>query len=113
MLSNLLNNAIKFTDSGGVVHVEVDRPKEQIRFQIKDSGLGIPADQIPHVFERFWRARHKQYLGAGLGLYIAKSIINAHGGKIGVESEAGKGSAFFFFLSPSTVSTDQRMKKTA
>ncbi len=97
-LLNLLNNAIKFSNEGGVICIEVDRVDDQIRFQVRDTGCGIPRDQLPHVFERFWQAKHKQYMGAGLGLYITKGIVEMHGGKVGVESKTGEGSAFYFTL---------------
>jgi signal transduction histidine kinase len=97
-LLNLLNNAIKFTGEGGVITVDVYRVNDQIRFQVKDTGCGIPTAQLPHVFERFWQAKHKQYLGSGLGLYITKSIVETHGGKVGVESRDGEGSTFYFTL---------------
>ena len=112
VLSNLLNNAIKFTGEGGIVRVEVDLLQEQVRFQVKDTGCGIPADQIPHVFERFWQAKHRQYLGAGLGLYIAKNIVDAHGGKIGLESKEGEGSTFYFTL-PAAEAEKIRSEKVA
>ena len=113
VLSNLLTNAIKFTGEGGVVLIKVDRVRERIRFQIKDTGCGIPEDQIPHVFERFWQAKHKQYLGAGLGLYVAKSIIEGHGGRIGLKSKVGDGSTFYFTLSASDEIVEVLPKKSA
>jgi len=97
-LLNLLNNAIKFTAEGGTIRVEVDRVDDQIRFKIRDTGCGISKDQLPHVFERFWQAKHRQYLGSGLGLYITKGIVQMHGGKVGVESKSGEGSLFYFTL---------------
>ena len=74
VLSNLLTNAIKFTDAGGKIQIEADHLQGQIRFQVKDTGCGIPTDQIPHVFERLWQAKHRQYLGAGLGLWQPSQV---------------------------------------
>lgn len=112
-LLNLLNNAIKFSGDGGVIRVEVDRVSDQIRFQIKDTGCGISVDQLPHVFERFWQAKHQQYVGSGLGLYITKSIVETHGGKVGVESRDGEGSTFYFTLPASNEVGEAQLKKTA
>ncbi len=98
VLPNLLANAVKFTGDGGTIRIDVDRTEDRVRFQVKDSGCGIPADQLAHVFERFWQAKHNQYLGVGLGLYIAKSVVEAHGGKIGLSSKEGEGSIFYFTL---------------
>lgn len=104
VLSNLINNAIKFTSEGGSIRVEVERQQEKVLFQVKDTGCGIPKEQLSHVFERFWQAKRSQYLGSGLGLYIAKNIVEAHGGKMGVKSEEGEGSTFYFTLSATNVS---------
>jgi len=69
-----------------------------VRFLVKDTGRGIEPEQLPHVFERFWRAAVGGKAGAGLGLYVAKRIVEAHGGKMWVESTPGAGSSFFFSL---------------
>ena len=98
VLANLLGNAIKFTTEGGLIVLEVQSGKESIHFQVKDNGIGIPPEEAEHVFERFWQAKHKQYVGSGLGLYIARNIIRAHGGEIGVRSKPGEGSTFYFDL---------------
>jgi PAS domain S-box-containing protein len=98
VLTNLLANAIKFTAVGGVIRIVVERAGDLVRFEVKDTGCGIPADQTHKVFERFWQAKNKQYMGAGLGLYIAKNIIIAHGGNIGLDSKVGEGSTFYFIL---------------
>ncbi len=96
-LSNLIVNAIKFTPERGRISLRVEQQDAHAVFAVSDSGPGIPAEQIPRLFERFWygESRHK---GAGLGLYLAKGIIEAHGGSIWVESRPGKGSTFFFTL---------------
>jgi two-component system CheB/CheR fusion protein len=98
VLMNLLDNAIRFTGTGGWVRISVQKSADQVRFGVSDSGPGIPEDQLPHVFERFWQAKHRQYMGTGLGLYIAKSIVTAHRGTIGAESTVGQGSTFYFLL---------------
>ncbi|MEK6705346.1 MAG: PAS domain-containing sensor histidine kinase [Bdellovibrionota bacterium] len=103
VLSNFVSNAIKFTGEKGSIQVKAERIQDKISFYVKDSGTGITEDQIPHVFERFWQANEKQYLGSGLGLYIAKNIVDAHGGAIGVNSKPGEGSTFYFTLPVSKV----------
>ena len=69
-----------------------------MRFAVKDTGPGIPKEQLPHLFNRYWQARKLAQEGSGLGLYIAKGIIEAHGGQLWVESQVGSGSTFFFTL---------------
>lgn len=98
VLSNLIGNAIKFSDAGGEVRIEVARDAAAVRFAIGDDGAGIAADQLAHIFERYWRGHRRQWSGSGLGLYIAKSIVEAHGGRIGVESELGRGTRLWFTL---------------
>ena len=96
---NLLSNAIKFSDPGGSVMVKVKSQNRELLFQCRDQGIGIPEAAMPHLFERFYRAEDKLSRGGtGLGLYISKQIIEAHGGRIWVESEVGKGSTFSFTL---------------
>ena len=97
VLSNMIQNAIKFTNRGGHVRLEVADLGDSVRFSVQDTGCGIPADQMPRVFDRFWQADQRASVrGSGLGLSIAKGIIDAHGGRIGVESRVGVGSTFFF-----------------
>ncbi|MGZ6125507.1 MAG: PAS domain S-box protein [Myxococcales bacterium] len=98
VFSNVIGNAIKFTSEGGSVSVRAELGRGEIRFAVTDSGSGIAAEELPHIFERFWQARKTARLGAGLGLAIAQGIVQAHGGRIWAESELGKGSAFFFTL---------------
>jgi signal transduction histidine kinase/CheY-like chemotaxis protein len=97
VLSNLIGNAIKFTPRGGQITVHVEPHENQVRFGVTDTGPGVPPDQIGHLFERFWRGQARRE-GAGLGLYIAKGIVEAHGGLIWVENNAGGGSSFSFTL---------------
>jgi signal transduction histidine kinase len=98
VLVNLLSNAIKFTPAGGKVVVRVDRVAEELRFAVHDTGVGIPADGLEAVFERFRQMRKDDRRGVGLGLYISKCIVQGHGGRIWAESRAGEGSTFWFTL---------------
>ena len=97
VLSNLLGNAIKFTPEGGTVTVRAERRGGDLSIAVADTGPGIAADQLPHVFERYWKVQSTSQPGAGLGLYIANGIVEAHGGKIWAESSAG-GARFTFIL---------------
>jgi heavy metal sensor kinase len=97
VIVNLVDNAIKYTGEGGNVEIKVGTEDGSARLEVSDSGIGIPAESLSHVFERFYRvdkARSRQLGGAGLGLSIVKSICKAHGGTIQVESNDGKGSRF-------------------
>jgi signal transduction histidine kinase len=86
VLSNLLGNAIKFTPKGGNITVRAERCGDELWITVVDTGPGIAADELPHVFERYWKAQPASKSGAGLGLYIAKGIVEAHGGRIWAES---------------------------
>lgn len=95
--SNMLGNAIKFTPVGGAVEVVAARDGDQARITIRDTGPGIPDDELPHVFERHFRGRRAERPGLGLGLYIAKTLVEAHGGTIRCERrEDGPGCTFTF-----------------
>jgi len=96
VLSNLVGNAIKFTPKQGKVGVVAMSDGEQIVFSVRDSGEGIPTDQLPFIFDRYWTMKEGNPNGTGLGLYITQGIIHAHGGKIEAHSEVGKGSEFRF-----------------
>jgi NtrC-family two-component system sensor histidine kinase KinB len=99
VFANLLTNALKFTSPGGLVRIWAKSEDERVRFIVEDSGIGIPPEFLGRVFDRFFRVpRNRQPSGAGLGLAIAKEIVEAHGGQISVESEEGKGSRFTFTL---------------
>ena len=98
VLANLLSNALKFTADGGTVSVRSDYAGDNVEVSITDSGSGIAASMLEAVFKRFWQARENDTRGLGLGLYISRSIIEAHGGTIRVESKPGEGSTFTFTL---------------
>ena len=94
---NLLNNAIKFSPKGSIVEVEVKRSGDQMNISITDHGLGIPPEALPHLFQRFYRAKNvtiAEIPGSGIGLYIVRSIIETLGGTISVESVQNKGTTF-------------------
>lgn len=97
VLVNLLHNAIKFTPSGGMVTIECKDNRERILFSVSDTGIGIPADDFPRIFERFYKAdRSRTGGGTGLGLAISKHLVEAHNGEIWADSVEGQGSIFTF-----------------
>jgi signal transduction histidine kinase len=98
VLSNLVGNAIKFTPKFGSILLRGEALQDEVRIQVADTGPGIPSDQLPHVFGQFWQASRTDRRGIGLGLAIAKGIVESHGGRIWVESVLGQGSSFFFTL---------------
>jgi PAS domain S-box-containing protein len=98
VLENLVGNAIKFTPIGGLITVGAAMRRGDVVFSVADTGPGIPAENLPHVFDRFWQAKRAERRGAGLGLPICKGIVEAHGGRIWAESEPGFGSTFRFTI---------------
>lgn len=98
VFANLLGNAIKFTPDGGTITVRADPSGDAVRFSVADTGPGIPHEDLSHLFDRFWQAQRKARVGTGLGLFIVKGIVNAHGGRIWVDSEIGVGTTFYFTL---------------
>jgi signal transduction histidine kinase len=98
LLGNLLGNALKFTPEGGRIEVGAERFGKEVRCWVTDTGPGIPADHLPHLFDRFWQASRTDRRGLGLGLAIVQGIVEAHGGRVRVESEIGMGSRFEFTL---------------
>jgi signal transduction histidine kinase len=107
VLSNLLSNALRYTSPGGQITLHAETTQEGVRITVRDTGAGIPAEDLPYIFDRFWRAdksRTRTEGSSGLGLAIARQLVLAHGGTIRVESEVGKGTIFaielLFALSP-------------
>ena len=102
VLTNLLGNALQYTPSGGQVVISAEQKGSEVQVTVSDTGIGIPAEHLPHVFDRFYRvdkSRSRAGGGSGIGLTIAKHLVEAHGGRIWVESEGtGKGSRFRFCL---------------
>jgi signal transduction histidine kinase len=98
VFSNLVGNAIKFTPAGGSITLSAVRADGAVKCSVTDNGPGIPEAQIPRLFGKFWQAKRGDTGGVGLGLAIARGIVEAHGGSISVESEVGKGSVFSFPL---------------
>ncbi|HZA35820.1 MAG TPA: HAMP domain-containing sensor histidine kinase, partial [Vicinamibacterales bacterium] len=97
VLSNLLGNAIKYTPGRGTITVRAERRGDDVSITVADTGPGIVADHLPHVFERYWKGTSTTAPGSGLGLYIARGIVEAHGGTIWAESSAA-GARFTFTL---------------
>jgi signal transduction histidine kinase len=99
VFENLIGNALKFTEAGGRVSVGARPAESGVLFWVADTGRGMTGEELPRIFDRFWQASARWgRLGAGLGLPITKGIIEAHGGRIWVESTPGQGSIFFFSI---------------
>jgi signal transduction histidine kinase len=98
VLSNLVGNAVKFTPAGGTITLSAGRQDRLVQCSVTDTGPGIPPAQIPRLFGKFWQAKRGDGRGVGLGLAIARGIVEAHGGTIEVQSELGRGSVFTFAL---------------
>jgi signal transduction histidine kinase len=101
VIDNLLDNAMKYTPERGKVRLEVRREGKGVAVSVADTGIGIPDDQLHRVFSKFFRSKNAQLTqtsGSGLGLFVAKNIVDLHGGKISFESTEGKGSIFTFTL---------------
>ncbi|MDR1137656.1 MAG: two-component sensor histidine kinase, partial [Synergistaceae bacterium] len=101
VLSNLLSNAVKFTPANGTIRIALSDTADAVLMAVEDNGIGIPRDELPLIFERFYRvdkSRGRLSGGSGIGLAVVKSIISAHGGKVEVESSLGKGSRFHITL---------------
>lgn len=105
VIYNLLSNAMKFTDNGGAIAIKVEPAGDHVRIQVKDTGIGIRTEQIPHLFQRFRQAEgsvSRSYEGSGLGLALVKELVELHGGQISVESIYGAGSTFTIWLKTGT-----------
>jgi PAS domain S-box-containing protein len=98
VLTNLVGNAVKFTPEGGTVGVSATAIDGEVEFCVSDTGPGIRTEEVEHIFDRFWQAAGTASLGTGLGLPIAKGIVEAHGGRIWVESRPGIGTTFYFTI---------------
>lgn len=101
IVGNLIENAWKYTDPSGSVFVSISRENERVKIEVADTGIGIPAESIPHIFDRFYRvdkSRSRASGGAGLGLSIVKALIENHGGELKVSSKEGEGSVFTVYL---------------
>jgi two-component system phosphate regulon sensor histidine kinase PhoR len=108
---NLVENALKYTPDGGEVTVHLITAPTTLTFAIQDTGIGIPASDLPRLFEKFYRGTNREALaqrGTGLGLAIVKSIAERHGGKVWVESELGKGSTFYLQVPLAQPKEDRR-----
>ena len=109
----LIDNAVKYTPEGGTIRVLLSRSNSSASLTVQDNGIGIRADQLSHVFDRFWRAdpvRSRSQGGVGLGLAIAQTIVARHNGTLAVTSEPGKGSAFSIVLPVMTTTRCTRLK---
>lgn len=102
VLSNLLANAIRHTGPGGRVELGAAAGGDRVRFEVRDTGEGIAREHLERIFEKFYRVPGGRSSGVGLGLYISREIVHAHGGEMGVESEPGRGSTFWFTLPRAT-----------
>ena len=101
VLQNLLDNAVQYTPSGGKIEIKARANGHDVIFTVSDTGIGIPESDLERIFERFYRvdaARSREAGGTGLGLAIARHIVEAHGGRIWVESAVGQGSRFHFSI---------------
>jgi PAS domain S-box-containing protein len=98
VFENLISNAIKFTPAGGQITISATPGERDVEFRVADTGGGIAASDLPHVFDRFWQARKGAHGGAGLGLPITRGIVEAHGGRIWVESTLGRGTTLSFTI---------------
>jgi len=108
VFENLIGNAIKFTQAGGRITAGATSRDDEVVFWVADTGGGIPSENLPRVFDRFWTATRTGRQGAGLGLPITKGIVEAHGGRIWVESTVGSGSTFFFTI-PRISAAEERL----
>jgi signal transduction histidine kinase len=109
VVSNLVSNAIKFTPQEGTIRVSARQRDHQIVVSVTDTGPGVPQEHLSKIFDRFWRTPGTKQKGSGLGLSIAKGIVEAHGGTIWAESQMGKGSSFSFTVPLAELETGKRI----
>jgi signal transduction histidine kinase len=98
VLSNLVGNALKFTSKYGKVEVTILPGQDEVTFRVSDTGIGIPPSDLKHVFELYWQSTRTSDQGNGLGLAIAKGVVEAHGGRIWADSQVNVGSTFSFSI---------------
>ncbi len=101
VIGNILDNAIKFSPPGRQVTVRLQEQDNEYLISVIDQGIGVSPEYLDHIFERFYRVRNiasRQYSGIGMGLFVARAIVEAHGGTIGFSSNQGRGSTFYFTL---------------
>ena len=98
VFGNLISNAIKYAKAGGAITIEASIAGDTVGFAVVDRGPGIAPEYLPHLFDRYWQGRKQRRGSAGLGLAIAKGIVEAHGGAIGAASAPGEGARFTFSL---------------
>lgn len=114
VIINLLGNAVNYTPNGGIIEIKAEIEDKDLHFSVKDNGEGIYKKDIPKLFKRFSQGtQEKRSISTGLGLYLSKQIIDAHGGKIWLESDKGKGSEFFFLLPDSVMAKEEDKLWTA
>jgi signal transduction histidine kinase len=117
VMTNLLSNAIKFTQDGGEISVKLNWDEDSVLVEVTDNGPGIAEDELPHVFDHFFRGRvtvddpENPIEGTGLGLALAKTVIEQHGGRIWVRSQEGDGASFFFSLPREAVPKTGSLRK--
>jgi signal transduction histidine kinase len=112
VFENLIGNAVKFTQPGGRITVGAAPRDGDVLFWVADTGAGIAAEDLPHLFDRFRQAQKASRRGAGLGLSVVKGIVEAHGGRIWVESTPGRGSTFSFTV-PTALRAEERLHEPA